>query len=364
MKTKKFTLALLVSALCVATVAPALNTSAQEKESAISVAERVGNYYLANYADSFGSDVSSTLFGMGLYELSQVTGNKSYLKSMKDLYGSVRVSGELSDADQISSIQLYYSIAYADNLGADPSAFRSDLEFLSYGGLYSYNRVENIYSLGWTGEYLTQKTGQTFFAQTDYASYSFARKSLFDFEEGFWYRDKRFVSGGENSLSQTTEGGKVLWSRGNALVYLSLADRLRYAEEGSESYNTYLYDFLLMSQAVKEAQREDGFWNVNLNSSLSVGEKETTGTAGFLYGLSVGLSLGILDGAEYLSVAKEAYEALLTIVDGDGRVGYCQANAVSPDGYTQEEFANNTNLYGAGMFLLGATAYSVLEEVV
>lgn len=126
-------------------------------------------------------------------------------------------------------------------------------------------------------------------------------------------------------------------------------------------YQTLLTDFKDMAVALKDLQREDGTWNACVNDPEYYGGPETTGTAGFLYGFVTGVELGILDAEEYLPVALDAYDALtgfcMEDTGVDGKIGYMQAVAGSPENYGSAETSrNSTTDYGVGLFLLGASA--------
>ena len=60
-------------------------------------------------------------------------------------------------------------------------------------------------------------------------------------------------------------------------------------------YKQLKKDFLIMSEALKNCQRqEDGLWNPSLVSYADFGGKEMSGTALFLYGMAWGIQKGYL----------------------------------------------------------------------
>jgi len=73
----------------------------------------------------------------------------------------------------------------------------------------------------------------------------------------------------------------------------------------------YINDFLTMSKALKQCQREDGFWNVSLHDPSNFGGKETSGTALFVYGMAWGIRNGLLDKKTYLPVIIKAWNAMV-----------------------------------------------------
>jgi len=66
-----------------------------------------------------------------------------------------------------------------------------------------------------------------------------------------------------------------------------------------------------MSKALKQCQREDGFWNVSLHDPSNFGGKETSGTALFVYGMAWGVRNGLLDKKTYLPVIIKAWNAMV-----------------------------------------------------
>ena len=69
--------------------------------------------------------------------------------------------------------------------------------------------------------------------------------------------------------------------------------------------------FMAMSKALKQCQREDGFWNVSLHDPSNFGGKETSGTALFVYGMAWGVRNGLLDKKTYLPVIIKAWNAMV-----------------------------------------------------
>ena len=66
-----------------------------------------------------------------------------------------------------------------------------------------------------------------------------------------------------------------------------------------------------MSEGIRRAQRADGVWNPNLGDPEDNAGKEMTGTGGFVYGMALGVRLGILDAETYIPVLQRAYETIV-----------------------------------------------------
>ncbi|MDO4161094.1 MAG: glycoside hydrolase family 88 protein, partial [Prevotellaceae bacterium] len=188
---------------------------------------------------------------------------------------------------------------------------------------------------------------------------------LFNVKEGLWWRDPDF-----NPPYKEPNGKNCYWSRGNGWAYAALvrvmmemdldyshsADRL--SSYKGEDYSLYLSDFKLMSKALKDCQREDGFWNCSLHDETNFGGKETSGTALFVYGMAWGVRKGILDKDTYLPVLLKAWNALVKdAVHPNGFLGYVQGTGKEPKDGQPTTYDNVPDFddYGVGCFLLAGT---------
>jgi rhamnogalacturonyl hydrolase YesR len=80
-------------------------------------------------------------------------------------------------------------------------------------------------------------------------------------------------------------------------------------------------------------------------------DKESSGTALITHGLAWGINNGLLDRKEYQPVVLRAWAALADCVTEEGIFGHVQ-----PIGYAPGEiFADKTEVYAVGAFLLAAT---------
>ena len=121
---------------------------------------------------------------------------------------------------------------------------------------------------------------------------------------------------------------------------------------------TYLKDFVKMSKALKDCQREDGFWNVSLHDAGNYGGKETTGTALFVYGMAWGVNNGILKLDDYLPSISKGWNAIVReAVHPDGFLGYVQGTGKEPKDGQPVTYTSMPDFedYGIGCFLLGGT---------
>jgi rhamnogalacturonyl hydrolase YesR len=205
---------------------------------------------------------------------------------------------------------------------------------------------------------LGELTGDRRYFEKMYQMYLFTRnnhgiKGLYNPQEGLWWRDADFLP-----PYKEPNGKNCYWSRGNGWVYAALT-RVMDAIPADEAHRAeYLADFLSMSEALKNCQRKDGFWNVSLHDPTNFGGKETSGTSLFVYGMAWGINNDILDKKTYLPVLLKAWNALVKdAVHPNGFLGWVQGTGKEPkDGQpvTYDKVPNFED-YGVGCFLLGAS---------
>lgn len=199
--------------------------------------------------------------------------------------------------------------------------------------------------------------------------------ALYDLEEGLFYRDDRYIQGFSGEINQsfvpvdfvserksivyqkTANGEKVIWSRGNGWAFAGLARILKYLPKDRANYEKYKSVFIRMAAEIKQRQQPDGFWYPNLADSKDYGQKESSGTGFFTYGLAWGINNGILRKEEYLPAAKKGWAALVSAVNEEGKVQWGQLVGSSPYKILQED----SHEYVSGMFLLAASEMYKME---
>lgn len=178
-------------------------------------------------------------------------------------------------------------------------------------------------------------------------------QGLFNEKDGLWWRDKNFIP-----PYKEPNGKNCYWSRGNGWVYLALTRVMDELPISDKHYPDYVRDFLAMSRAIKDCQREDGFWNVSLHDPSHFGGKETTGTSLFVAGMAWGIRHGLLNKKEYLPVVVKAWNAMVKdAVHPNGFLGYVQGTGKEPkDGQpvTYDSIPDFED-FGTGCFLLAGT---------
>ena len=181
---------------------------------------------------------------------------------------------------------------------------------------------------------------------------------LFNVKDGLWWRDADFVP-----PYQEPDGKDCYWSRGNGWVYAALVRCMNQLNRKDKAYKELKKDFLLMSEALRQCQREDGFWNPSLVST-NYAMPEASGTGLFLYGISWGLIHGYLDADVYRPVADRAWQALASVVHPDGFLGWMQGTGKQPSDAQPLSYDRIPDFedFGTGCFLLGAVEYYLLVK--
>ena len=209
---------------------------------------------------------------------------------------------------------------------------------------------------------MTRLTGDRRYLEHGMKMYTWTRDTLagglFNKKEGLWWRDKDYVP-----PYSEPDGKQCYWSRGNGWVYAALVRCLNNVDKKDKVYKRLKNDFMLMSEALKNCQREDGFWNPSLVST-NYSMKETSGTALFLYGMAWGIQQGLLKEQVYRPVCDRAWEALARdAVHNDGFLGWMQGTGKDPSAGQPLSYDRVPDFedYGTGCFLLGATEYYKLK---
>ncbi|MDE6485327.1 MAG: glycoside hydrolase family 88 protein, partial [Duncaniella sp.] len=86
---------------------------------------------------------------------------------------------------------------------------------------------------------------------------------LFNTSTGLWYRDYS-ADPPYRDLVETDKD--CYWSRGNGWAYMALARVMQFTPDDMKYRPKYLDDFVVMSRALKDCQKSDGYWGVSLHA--------------------------------------------------------------------------------------------------
>ena len=173
--------------------------------------------------------------------------------------------------------------------------------------------------------------------------------------KGWWYPPPT------NVPKTSPNGRNIYWSRGNGWVLAAMARTLQFVPDTLAQYQEYAAILQEMAEALKDCQRPDGFWNMNLGDPNHYPGPETSGTAFFTYGLAWGINNGFLDRDTYYPVVAKAWNGLASIaVQASGKVKYTQnvgEAPIDPSGLATESVD-----FGVGAILLAASEVVKLAE--
>jgi rhamnogalacturonyl hydrolase YesR len=169
---------------------------------------------------------------------------------------------------------------------------------------------------------------------------------LFDEDEGLFYRDMK-----ARRTEKSSNGKKILWSRGNGWAIASIPRILTYLPKENPDYPKYEKLLQTMASSLKNRQGDDGMWRVNLADMEEYPNPESSGTAFFTYAMTWGINNGILDKETFLPVVTKAWQALYNAVDKEGKVCWGQSVSRDPDNVEKED----SEIYVSGAFLLAGS---------
>lgn len=166
---------------------------------------------------------------------------------------------------------------------------------------------------------------------------------LFDKEENLFYRDWRYFD------QREANGRKVFWGRGNGWVLGGLVEILKELPAKDKNRKFYETLFVKLCSRVAGLQNEDGFWHASLLDPASYPSPETSCTTFIVYALAYGINEGLLDKETFLPILVKGWNAQVSAVDADGKLGYVQPIGADPKKVTRDM----TEVYGVGAFLMG-----------
>ncbi len=196
-------------------------------------------------------------------------------------------------------------------------------------------------------------TGDEKYMEHAHREYLACYDQLYDKDEDLFFRDSHYLD------KREANGEKVFWGRGNGWVLAGLMEMLKTLPEDDTKYRPYYVNlFLEMSERIAGLQRENGFWSSSLLDPVTYSQPETSSTGMFVAALAYGINEGILPREKYYDVVKKGWEALVSCVSVDGRLGWCQPVGASPKLIKRSD----NELYGTGAFLMSARQMVRLAE--
>lgn len=181
----------------------------------------------------------------------------------------------------------------------------------------------------------------------DYMDIEFKKtyNHLYDEEHNLFFRDDSFFE------KRETNGEKIFWGRGNGWVAAGLVNILKLLPKDSQYRPFYEELFINFVPELVQYQDKNGFWHASLLDPESYPSPETSATTLITYALAYGINEGLLSKADYYSPTKLGWDALVSVVGKDGKLGWVQPIGADPKKVT----ADMTAVYGVGAFLLAGS---------
>lgn len=168
---------------------------------------------------------------------------------------------------------------------------------------------------------------------------------LYDTEEQLFFRDGKYLPSG---YVKSPTGNKVFWGRGNGWVIGGLARMIEFLPDDDPKKQDYIDLFTDLAFGIAKYQQEDGLWRSSLSEPSWQPVKETSGSSFFVYAMAKGINEGWLPREYFEPVVLKGWRGLIDCVTPEGRLGYCQLVAGSPN----EVRPKDSKDYAVGAFIL------------
>ncbi|MDR0428345.1 MAG: glycoside hydrolase family 88 protein [Dysgonamonadaceae bacterium] len=293
----------------------------------------------ASYPSTFYIDADNHTCGQTYIDLYLMDEEKSAdkIKSIKDAI-DYRISVNPASDDWWWIDAMLMAMPTITRLGValeDETYFEKMYELFS--NIKNRTVVSDIHTRGylWPKEYQDEYGVGPILAEYDNLG------GLYSETDHLWWRDWGFKPGvppkkvpGNSSKDvpkSSPNGENIYWSRGNGWVLAALARTLEFLPETAPHRSEYIQVFSDMAAKLKDIQREDGFWNMNLADDQHYPGPETSGTALFAYGMAWGINNNLLDRNIYFPVVAKAWNGLCkSAVSSNGRLTLIQNEGEDP----------------------------------
>ena len=355
---------------CLTAFSAKQNDGNPEKRDVLKIMEQVAGWQIDNFGQSKTHELDwtkATLYA-GMMELASLSENPKYENWLLDIgrKHGWQPQNRMYIADDIAVSQMFLDMyrKVGDKRMLNPTMARTEwvvnhpsvnslclnrhdeatLERWSWcDALFMAPPVyAKMYSITGDSKYLVFMDGE-FRATYDY---------LYDKEQMLFFRDCNYFS------KREPNGQKVFWGRGNGWVMGGLTNILKELPVDSHFRKFYAELFVEMSSKIAGLQDQHGYWHASMLDPQSYPNPETSSSGFFVYALAYGVNSGLLEKEKYLPVILKGWNALVSAVFPDGKLGWVQPIGENPRSTTKEM----TEVYGVGAFLMAGSEVSRLEE--
>ncbi|WP_443938159.1 glycoside hydrolase family 88 protein [Pedobacter sp. MW01-1-1] len=342
------------------------------KEDVLAVAKKVADWQMNSFPKNQVSDhrgwVAGTFYN-GLMDMAEMSQDEIYYKWLKDVFSkqSWQVGNRMYHADDICVAQSYLDMyakfkepimlqgtkARVDWVMANPSESGMELNGSKPISSQRWSWCDALFMAPSVYTRMYSLTGNKAYAEFADKEFKATYNLLYDKGEHLFFRDKRYLD------KKEANGKKVFWGRGNGWVMGGMVEMLKTLPSGDKQYKPYYENlFKEMSAKIVTLQGHDGFWRASLLDPDSYPSPETSSTGFFVYALAYGVNNGYLSKDQYLPIIKKGWQALVSSVNTEGKLGWVQPIGEDPRNVTK----NMTTLYGPGAFLMAASEIYKLSK--
>ena len=338
-----------------------------DKESVKQSMRKVADWQITHYDRNIYGDgnwVNATFY-LGLTEWAAIAertdGDDSYYKWLLKLGNRNywQVEKRMYHADDVCVAQTYLALydkykrkemmiptqARAEWVISHPSSGSFQLDYRKASTLEHWTWCDALFMAPPVYAKLYVLTGDKKYLRFMDKEYKATYDYLFDKADTLFYRDQRYFT------MKEANGAKVFWGRGNGWVLGGLVQLLNILPEKNKSRAFYQDLFVKMCYRIAPLQGKDGFWHASLLDPASYPSPETSCSGFFVYALAYGVNKGLLPADKFMPVIEKGWNALLSAVEEDGKLGYVQPIGADPKKVTRQM----TEVYGPGAFLLAGT---------
>lgn len=324
------------------------------------------------YLHDYGMDAwTNAVLYMGMYDWAATTGNEDIFNWLYKLGEEnewkvpANFSGHngisLYHADEMTIGNFYLAMygRYDDSRMLDSIRERADFiitnpprEGMNAGNKQKWTWCDALFMAPSVYVSLSNVLSETQYREFMHSEMMDTYQYLYDKEHKLFFRDDSYFEKREKN------GEKVFWGRGNGWVIAGLANILKQLPENAEIRPFYEDLYLELMESLLSYRNDDGFWHASLLDTASYPAPETSATALITYALAYGINSGLLNKKEYTPQLEKSWKALLSVINGDGKLGYVQPIGADPRNVTKDM----TAVYGVGAFMMaGSEIYKMAK---